>query len=75
MGDIDVVPETSTVCVTCPWHKWKIDLSNGHVLSPLHHNNKRAQVYLTRVDENYGIWIGFSKFSADYFNLSTKEDF
>lgn len=75
LGDIEVVPDSGTVCVTCPWHQWKIDLSNGNVLFPKHHNNKKAQVFQTRLDDEGSLWIGFDKFSAEYFNLSTKDEF
>lgn len=76
LGDIEVVPDTNTVCVICPWHKFKIDLANGNVLFPKSRkDDTKAQVFQTRLDDDDSIWIGFDKFSAEYFNLATTEDF
>lgn len=66
MGDIEVLPET--ICVTCPWHKWKIDLSSGKVLLPLNRDVK-AKIYPTQLGEDNSVYIGFDGFSAKCFNL------
>ncbi|XP_067935765.1 uncharacterized protein [Watersipora subatra] len=74
LGDIEALPTTGSVCVTCPWHGWKMDLSSGKVLFPLN-RSEMARVYKTMLDADDCIWIGFNKFSAQYFNLSSDHDF
>ncbi|KAF6039530.1 hypothetical protein EB796_002155 [Bugula neritina] len=69
-ADIELLPDVSSICVTCPWHSWKIDLTSGKVLFPPH-RTQRAKVFQTMLDDDGQIWIGFDAFNTRYFNLNT----
>ncbi|XP_054761650.2 Rieske domain-containing protein-like [Lytechinus pictus] len=67
MGDIEVLPDMS-ICVKCPWHKWRIDLTSGEVKSPKGRTEVSSVTFPTKIDENGTIFIGFQNFSGKYFS-------
>ncbi|XP_057289373.1 Rieske domain-containing protein-like [Hydractinia symbiolongicarpus] len=67
LGDIEVLGEASILCVVCPWHKWRLELTSGRLKMPSGrgiHNN----VYPTRVSPDGRIMIGFSEISPELFS-------
>lgn len=68
MGDIESIGEASLLCVVCPWHKWRLDLTTGKVKIPDRNGKDRNIVYPTRVDSNGTISIGFSEIDNIYFS-------
>ncbi|XP_066913233.1 uncharacterized protein [Clytia hemisphaerica] len=68
MGDIENIGEASLLCVVCPWHRWKIDLTTGKVKMPSRRQPVRNQIYPTRIDEDGSIHIGFEEIDNQFFD-------
>ncbi|XP_076450033.1 uncharacterized protein LOC143286378 [Babylonia areolata] len=67
LGDIEDLPGGG-LCVTCPWHKWKIQLKDGNVREPFGRGEK-AVVYPVNITTQGDIYIGFDSLSDKFFNL------
>lgn len=68
MGDIESLGEAKILCVVCPWHKWRLDLTTGKVKVPHRDGIVRNTVYPTKVTSDGTILIGFSEIDTSYFN-------
>ncbi|XP_029639389.1 Rieske domain-containing protein-like [Octopus sinensis] len=66
MGDIEEMPN-GTLCVRCPWHSWRFNLLDGSVVWPNTREDKKTNVYHTKVDSNGTISIAFTNFDEKYF--------
>ena len=65
LGDIETVGEANILCVVCPWHKWKVDITNGRLKVPAG-RGKRNETYPVRVNlEDGSIAIGFAAFNDE----------
>lgn len=60
LGDIEMLPDKS-LCVRCPWHKWRFDLETGEHCKP-YKGRKNVKVYPVKVDQQTKrIYIGFER--------------
>ena len=67
LGDIENLGEAKLLCVVCPWHRWKIDLTTGKVKMPSRQPPLRNQIYPTRVEDDGTIFVGFDEIDDRYF--------
>ena len=71
MGDIEALPDLS-LCIKCPWHKWRFSLENGKVVTPKD-RNLQLKVYPTRVDDDGTIRVGFDSLDQRFFSADNLE--
>lgn len=67
MGDIETLGEAKILCVVCPWHKWRLDLTTGKVKFPQREGKIRNSVYPTKVANDGTISVGFSEIDTSFF--------
>ncbi|KAK3604623.1 hypothetical protein CHS0354_028981 [Potamilus streckersoni] len=67
LGDIEELVDKS-LCVRCPWHKWKFDLKSGQVLFPKGHKTEQAELFPVKTTEEGKILIGFEGLNQKFFN-------
>ena len=69
LGDIENVGEANIMCVVCPWHKWRIDITTGKIKIPPG-REKQNEIYPTQVLQDGTIKVGFEEFDHDYFGAN-----
>ena len=69
LGDIEELPGNS-LCVRCPWHSWRFDLSTGQLKQPKK-PGVCSVVYPVIVKEDGKLLIGFDQFDQKYFSAES----
>ncbi|KAL8580670.1 hypothetical protein ACOMHN_004712 [Nucella lapillus] len=67
MGDIEELPALG-LCLTCPWHRWQMQLKDGTIYKPCN-RQEQAVVYPVNVTTGGDIYIGFDALSEKFFDL------
>ena len=68
LGTVETIGEAQLLCVTCPWHKWRIELTTGKLRVPAGRGICN-QVYPTQISEDGVIKVGFNEIAKEYFSM------
>eukprot|EP00794_Sanderia_malayensis_P018086 gene18086-19893_t len=68
LGDIESIGLGGILCIVCPWHKWKIELTTGKLKVP--DRQRDTLVYPVKISDDGCLSIGFKEFAPDYFSCN-----